>query len=318
MAKKILISEFMDEAAVASLAQQFLVEYDPQLVDRPDDLLAAAASADALIVRNRTQVKGALLAALTGAKVIGRLGVGLDNIDVVAATARGIQVIPATGANARSVAEYVLTTALLLLRGSYFASADVADGNWPRSALSNGREIGGRRLGLIGFGSIGQLTARLAQGLGVEVVAHDPAISEESAVWAESGVRRVTLDELLAGSDVISLHVPLTTQTRHLLDARRLAQAKRGAIVINTARGGVVDEEALAISLREGHLGGAAIDVFATEPLAAGSVFAGVPNLLLTPHIAGVTEESNDRVSHLIARKVAEALQEKGEQHGEN
>jgi (S)-sulfolactate dehydrogenase len=318
MPKKILISEFMDETAVALLARQFEVTYDPLLVDHPEALLAKAAEADALIVRNRTQVRGDLLAALRQGSVIGRLGVGLDNIDVTQAAARGIQVIPATGANARSVAEYVITAALVLLRGSYFASAEVAAGNWPRSALSNGREIGGRQLGLIGFGSIGQLTAQLARALGVQVQAYDPALAADSVVWQQTGVQPVSLDALLASSDIISLHVPLSAQTRNLLDAARLAQAKQGAIVINTARGGVIDEQALAAALRTGHLGGAAIDVFNAEPLPAGNVFAGVPNLLLTPHIAGVTQESNERVSHLIAEKVAAALQSTGEPHAKH
>jgi (S)-sulfolactate dehydrogenase len=318
MPKKILISEFMDETAVALLARQFEVTYDPLLVDHPDALLAKTAEADALIVRNRTQVRGDLLAALRQGSVIGRLGVGLDNIDVTQAAARGIQVIPATGANARSVAEYVITAALVLLRGSYFASAEVAAGNWPRSALSNGREIGGRQLGLIGFGSIGQLTAQLARALGVQVQAYDPALAADSVVWQQTGVQPVSLDALLASSDIISLHVPLSAQTRNLLDAARLAQAKQGAIVINTARGGVIDEQALAAALRTGHLGGAAIDVFNAEPLPAGNVFAGVPNLLLTPHIAGVTQESNERVSHLIVEKVAAALQSTGEPHAKH
>lgn len=318
MPKKILISEFMDETAVALLARQFEVTYDPLLVDHPDALLAKAAEADALIVRNRTQVRGDLLAALHQGSVIGRLGVGLDNIDVTQAAARGIQVIPATGANARSVAEYVITAALVLLRGSYFASAEVAAGDWPRSALSNGREIGGRQLGLIGFGSIGQLTAQLARALGVKVQAYDPALPADAVVWQQTGVQPVSLDALLASSDIISLHVPLSAQTRNLLDATRLTQAKQGAIVINTARGGVIDEQALAAALRSGHLGGAAIDVFNAEPLPAGNVFADVPNLLLTPHIAGVTQESNERVSHLIAEKVAAALQSTGEPYAKH
>jgi (S)-sulfolactate dehydrogenase len=318
MPKKILISEFMDETAVALLARQFEVTYDPLLVDHPDALLAKAAEADALIVRNRTQVRGDLLAALRQGSVIGRLGVGLDNIDVTQAAVRGIQVIPATGANARSVAEYVITAALVLLRGSYFASAEVAAGDWPRSALSNGREIGGRQLGLIGFGSIGQLTAQLARALGVKVQAYDPALPADAVVWQQTGVQSVSLDVLLASSDIISLHVPLSAQTRNLLDATRLTQAKQGAIVINTARGGVIDEQALADALRSGHLGGAAIDVFNAEPLPAGNVFADVPNLLLTPHIAGVTQESNERVSHLIAEKVAAALQSTGEPYAKH
>ena len=160
---RVLISEFMDPRAVAQLAAAHEVLYDPALVDDAPRLLAEAARADAIIVRNRTQVRGELLAALTRCKVVGRLGVGLDNIDVPACEARGMKVIPATGANALSVAEYVIATAMLLLRGAYRSSAEVAAGQWPRNALSNGREIGGKTLGLVGFGSIGQLTASWAR-----------------------------------------------------------------------------------------------------------------------------------------------------------
>jgi (S)-sulfolactate dehydrogenase len=253
-------------------------------------------------------VRGELLAALARCRVVGRLGVGLDNIDVPACEARGIQVIPATGANALSVAEYVIATAMLLLRGAYQASADVAGGAWPRSALGNGREIGGKTLGLIGFGSIGQLTAQLARGVGMHVIAFDAMLAADHPAYAAGGVRSATLDEVCAQADVVSLHVPLVESTRHLFDARRIAAMKRGAVLINSARGGVLDEAAVAAALRSGQLGGAAIDVFESEPLPAGSVFAGCPNLILTPHIAGVSAESNERVSSLIAQRVLEEL----------
>ena len=304
----ILISEFMDERAVALLRAQHEVVHDPKLVDDPARLRAEAASADAIIVRNRTQVRGDLLEALVRCRVVGRLGVGLDNIDVPGCEARGMRVIPATGANAQSVAEYVIAAALLLLRGAYQSTAAVAAGAWPRTALGNGREIGGRTLGLVGFGSIGQLTARLARGVGMSVVAHDPLMNAADSAFGEGGVRAVSLDELVATADVVSLHVPLLDSTRHLFDAQRLAAMRKGAVLVNSARGGVVDEVALATALRSGHLGGAALDVFEREPLPAGSVLVDCPNLLLTPHIAGVSVESNDRVSSLIAHKVIEAL----------
>ena len=305
---RIVITEFMDEPAVARLAAAHDVLYDPALVDDPPRLLREAASAEALVVRNRTQVRGDLLAALGRCRVVGRLGVGLDNIDTAACQARGLRVIPATGANALSVAEYVIASALLLLRGAYAATGAVAAGQWPRNALSNGRELSGSTLGLIGFGSIGQLTARLARGLGVNVVAFDAMLDADHPVFEELGVRCVGLDELVTASDVISLHVPLVDGTRGLFDARRIAAMKPGAVLINTARGGIVDEAALADALRSGRLGGAAIDVFAQEPLAAAPHFQGCPNLLLTPHIAGVSRESNTRVSTLIADKLLEAL----------
>ena len=253
---KIVITEFMDERAVAQLAAAHDVLYDPKLVDDAPRMLAEAARANAFVVRNRTQVRGDLLAALKHCKVIGRLGVGLDNIDVPAAEALGMQVIPATGANALSVAEYVVATAMMLLRGAYHSTADVSAGKWPRNALSNGREVGGKTLGLVGFGSIGQLTAKLAQGVGMRVDAFDPMMAAAHPVFTQTDVRCVGLDELTASADVISLHVPLLPSTRDLFNAQRILAMKPGAVLINTARGGVVDEAALAAALRSGHLGG--------------------------------------------------------------
>jgi len=308
--KKIVIAEFMDEAAVASLRTAFNVVYDPKLVDDAARLMAELPDADAVIVRNRTQVRGELLAACAQATVIGRLGVGLDNIDVAACEARGMRVIPATGANARAVAEYVVGTAMLLLRGAYLSTAAVAAGKWPRTELSSGREIAGSCLGLVGFGGIGRLTAGLAQGLGMSVLAHDPMVSEDSAVWAQTGVRGASLEQLLEQADVISLHVPLTPATANLLSAGRIARMKPGAILINTSRGGIADESAVAAALHAGALGGAAFDVFEPEPLAAGNVWEGCPGVILTPHVAGVTAQSNVRVSTLIAAAVAQALKD--------
>lgn len=304
----IVISEFMNDAAVAQLRTEFDVSYEPALVDAPLELQAAMKSAQALIVRNRTQVNAALIAGAPKLTVVGRLGVGLDNIDTAACSGRGIEVIAATGANAVSVAEYVITTAMLLLRGAYNASADVAAGHWPRAQLSSGREICGKTLGLVGFGSIGRHTARLAQRLGMRAVAHDPMLAATDPSWSEHGVARLKLEQLLAEADVVSLHVPLAAATRGLISASRIASMKRGAIVINTSRGGIVDEAALAAALRAGHLAGAALDVFEHEPLAAGSVLADCPKLILTPHIAGVTVESNARVGGLIADRVAASL----------
>ena len=305
---RVVVSEFMDEPAVARLRAVHDVVYDPGLVDDAARLRVEAAAADALIVRNRTQVRGALLAALACCKVVGRLGVGLDNIDVPACEARGMRVIPAAGANALAVAEYVIGTAMLLLRGVYLSSAAVADGRWPRTALSNGRELAGKTIGIVGFGSIGQRVGALAQALGMNVVAFDALLDPDDAVLMRTGVGLVGLDALLAQADVVTLHVPLLEATRNLLDARRLAQMKADAVLINTARGGVVDEPALAAALRAGRLGGAALDVFATEPLAAQPDFQGCPNLLLTPHVAGVTRESNERVSSVIADAVLQVL----------
>lgn len=306
MSARIVISEFMDAPAVEQLARRFDVDYRPKLVDDPAALEAALPQADGWIVRNRTPVRGRLLEAAARVRVVGRLGVGLDNIDMQACGARGITVIPATGANAQSVAEYVVAAALMLLRGAYSSTRAVEAGTWPRQTLSQGREAAGKVLGLIGFGSIGRLTARKAAALDMRVMAHDPQIPAGDPAWDEA--ERVELDALLRRSDVVSLHIPLTDETRGLLGRERLATMKTDAILINTARGGVVDEAALAERLREGKLGGAALDVFDREPLAGGSPLVGAPRLLLTPHIAGVTLESNERVSALIAERVAEAL----------
>jgi (S)-sulfolactate dehydrogenase len=297
----------MDEAAIRAAFAGRNVLYDPKLVDDPSRLAAAVADARALIVRNRTPVRGPLLEAARRLEVVGRLGVGLDNIDVSACEARGIAVYPATGANDLSVAEYVITAALLLLRRAWFATARVAAGEWPRTELM-GRELAGKRLGLVGYGAIARVTARMARGLGMSVAAHDPLLPADHPAWRDA--LRQSLPELLAGSDVVSLHVPLTGATRNMIDAAAIAGMKRGAILVNAARGGVVDEPALVAALRDGRLGGAALDVFAREPLeaAAGALFAGVPNLILTPHVAGVTEESNVRVSAVTAEAVARHL----------
>jgi len=305
---RIVITEFMAEAAVASLAERFEVVYDRSLVDRPDDLQVAVGDTDALIVRNRTSVDAALLACAPQLRVVGRLGVGLDNIDVDACAARGIAVIPATGANALAVAEYVIATALVLMRGVYHSTAEVASGHWPRSALSLGREIAGKTLGIVGYGGIGRESARLGRALGMRVIGFDPQVPATSPLWTQDGTAPRDFAEVLAEADVVTLHVPLSPATRNLLDAARIATMKLDAILINTARGGVVDETAVAAALRAGTLGGAALDVFDHEPLGAGSPLAGCPRLILTPHVAGVSRESNDRVSSLIAEQVAATL----------
>jgi (S)-sulfolactate dehydrogenase len=308
----IVISEFMDEDAIREGLAGFDVLYDPQLVDRPDDLAKAVGDARALIVRNRTQVRGSLLDAAPKLQVVGRLGVGLDNIDVDACKAREIAVFPATGANDVSVAEYVIATAMLLLRGAYGATDEVIAGKWPRNRLM-GREIMGKRLGLIGFGSIARETAQRAAALGMSIAAHDPYIPAESGVWKQpyGRVEPSSLEDLIAGSDVISLHVPLTPETRNLMGGDAIGRMRPGAILINAARGGVVDEKVLAEALHSGHIGGAALDVFEEEPLSAAraSIFKGCPNLILTPHIAGVAVESNTRVSWVTVENVRKHLQ---------
>lgn len=305
---EIVISEFITPQALALLERTHSVHYDPALWERPEELAAALAGARAIVVRNKTQVRGSVLEAADRLEAVGRLGVGLDNIDLDACEARGIKVLPARGANASAVAEYVIGATLLLLRRAFSATPELVAGHWPREQLI-GRQVEGKRLGLLGFGSIGQVTAGKARALGMEIAAHDPAIPHDAPCW-QTEARRTTFEELIATSDVLSLHLPLTDETRGLLGGPVLARMKPGAIIVNTARGGIVDEAALAAALREGRLAGAALDVFDAEPIdgATGALFAGLDNVILTPHIAGVTEESNARVSEVTARNVLDAL----------
>jgi (S)-sulfolactate dehydrogenase len=297
----VVISEFMDEEAVAVLRARYEVKYDPVLVDDPARLAEAIASAHALIVRNRTQVYEGLLDAAPRLSVIGRLGVGLDNIDITACAERGVRVIPATGANADAVAEYVVAAILILLRGAYGATARIAAGEWPRTALT-GRKVQSRLLGLVGFGDIARRIVPRAKALGMRVAAYDPLVGEHEVRC--NGAEPMALDRVLAEADAVSLHVPLTDRTRRLIDARRISTMRNDAVLINSARGGIVDEDALIEALKEGRLGGAALDVFETEPPEHPKRFLGVPNLLLTRHIAGVTRDSNRRASLMIADRL--------------
>ena len=308
--KKVIITEFMDQAAVDSLSPDFDVLYDPDLADKPDVLLKEIANADAIIVRNRTQVRGDLLATAVNLAAVGRLGVGMDNIDQDACRERNIAVFPATGANDVAVAEYVVTSALMLFRKAYLSADKMTKGLWPRTELM-GNEVGGKTLGLIGFGAIARETCTMAKALGMKVVAYDPFVPADATVWKQEQVRKLELKDLLSEADVISLHVPLTADTRHLINSDSIAGMKDGAIVINAARGGVVDESALIEGMKSGKIGGAAIDVYESEPLdeAGGKRFEGLSNLILTPHIGGVTVESNIRVSAVTAENVRNALE---------
>ncbi len=304
----IVICEFMDAGAVAQLQSRYDTLYDPGLVDRPQELAEAVRSARALVVRNRTQLRGDLLAAARKLICVGRLGVGLDNVDMEACAARKIAVCPASGANDLSVAEYVLTNALILLRGAYLSSHQVAAGNWPRQELI-GREISGKVLGLVGYGSIARETARRAMAFRMDIAAFDPYLADDHPDW--DSARRCDLDTLLSTSDVVSLHVPLTAETRHMIGKLQLEAMKPQAVLINAARGGIVDEIALAEAMQSGHLAGAALDVFDNEPLDAdsGARFAGIRNLILTPHIAGLTEESDMRVGSVTVSNVMRHLE---------
>jgi (S)-sulfolactate dehydrogenase len=303
----IVISEFMDKDIAFEVLNNLDVQYDPTLVDDRIALLKTLAKARAIIVRNRTQVNNELLEHAPNLQVVGRLGVGLDNIDLEACKAHNVVVCPATGANDVAVAEYTITAAIVLLRGAWSATDRMIAGEWPRTNLM-GREISGKRLGLIGFGSIARKVAARASALGMDIYAYDPYLAENDAAW--SNAYRATLTKLAADCDVISVHVPLTDKTRNLIDIKFIRSMRLGSILINTARGDIVDENAVVEALRENKLGGAALDVFNFEPLdsESGAIFNEVPNLILTPHIAGITKEANQRVSFLTAQNVLKHL----------
>ena len=304
----IIITEFMDEDAIASLKSKWSVFYDPQLHKTPDTLQRELVSARALIIRNQTKITANMLTMAPRLTTIGRLGVGMDNIDLDACEEHNITVIPAIGANSKAVSEYVITIALMLLRGAYFSTQSVLTGQWPRARLI-GSEVGGKTLGLIGFGSIARQVAYDATALGMDTIAFDPFVSDDDPAWKNT--EKASFNTILRRADILSLHVPLTEGTRHLIGEEALAIMKPSALVINTSRGGIVDETALVAALKSGRLSGAALDVFETEPVTeqSGEKFKDIKNLILTPHIAGVTEEANVRVSRLIADKVAQALQ---------
>ncbi len=305
----ILITEFMDESAVNILRKRYEVIYDPSLVERQDVVLEIIGKTRAIIVRNKTLVNKILINKASNLSCVGRLGVGLDNIDINACQENNITIYPATGANSNSVAEYVICSAMLLLRRAFQKNIEMISGSWPRQE-SSGLEVKGKTLGLIGYGEIAQKTKTIAKALGMKVVAFDPYIDPSSDLWKD--VQKLSLDNLLKVSDVISLHIPLTKETNNLLDEKKLRLCKSSAVLINAARGGILDEDALAKSLKENRIRGAALDVFSEEPLSKEKAkkFSQLNNIILTPHIAGITEESNERVSQMIAEKIDKHLSE--------
>ncbi|MDF2729225.1 MAG: (S)-sulfolactate dehydrogenase [Acidimicrobiia bacterium] len=305
---KILVTEYLPDEYLELLRTLHDVEYDPDLCTDRGRLLDRMSGVEALFTRNRTRVDDELLASGHDLRVVGRLGVGLDNIDMNRCEQAGVLVISALGENAVSVAEYAIGAMLVLIRGVYGMTSSMVAGEWPRQGHAFGHELMGKTLGLVGFGSIARQVATRAAGLGMEVIAHDPFVPADDAAWTL--VRNVDLESLLGTSDVISVHVPLSDDTRNLIDEPALARMKPTAILINTSRGGIVDETALADALLDGKLGGAALDVFASEPLGPepAAVFATVPNLLLTPHVAGNTRESVDRVARTIVEQVMTVL----------
>ena len=304
----VLVSEYLPDEYLELLRTLHHVEYDPDLCTDRSRLLDQMSGVEALFTRNRTRVDHELLASGRDLRVVGRLGVGLDNIDMNGCEQAGVQVISATGENSVSVAEYVIGAMLVVVRGVYGMTQSMIAGEWPRQGHAFGHELMGKTLGLVGYGSVARRVATRTAGLGMEIIACDPFVPDDDPAWGP--VRRVDLESLLAKADVVSVHVPLSDDTRNLIDAPALGRMKPTAVLINTSRGGIVDETALAEALLAGKLGGAALDVFASEPLGPepAAVFATVPNLLLTPHVAGNTRESVDRVARTIVEKVMTAL----------
>lgn len=266
-------------------------------------LCSDAANADAVIVRSATTVDRTLIDAAPRLRVIARAGVGVDTIDLEAARQRGIVVLNAPEATTESVAELALAGLLCLARSIAAADRSMKDGRWEKARFA-GRELSGATLGLVGCGRIGRRVAVLAQAFGMRVLAFDPA-----PLPSELGVESVDLDTLCARADYVSLHAPATAASRHLLDASRLARCKRGVRIVNTARGELVDEAALLAALDSGHVGGAALDVFETEPPTRTALVAHA-NVVTTPHIAASTAEAQARVGHEIATAVRDYLRE--------
>ena len=300
---KIVLAEKVSPATLAVFAAEpdWEVKTHDQL---PDGLAAALADADALVVRSAVQVDDALMEKAPKLRVIGRAGVGVDNIDAEAATRRGIVVMNTPGANAVAVAELTIGLMLALARKLPAANASMHAGKWDKKNLQ-GAELRGKTLGILGLGRIGLEVARRARGFGLEIIGSDPFVS--AAVARENGIRLVTIDELIAGSDYLTLHVGLTPQTTGIINERTLAKMKKGVRIINCARGELVEDAALVAALLSGHVAGAALDVFTVEPPKESPYFA-MDNVILTPHVAGSTGEAQEAVGIQIAAQVRDYL----------
>jgi D-3-phosphoglycerate dehydrogenase/(S)-sulfolactate dehydrogenase len=306
MAARVLVSDDLSPEAVRILADAGL-EVDVKVGLPAAELEAIVGGYDALAVRSATKVTARLLDRATRLKVIGRAGVGVDNVDLDAATRRGIVVMNTPGGSAVTVAELALAMILSLYRHVPSATASVKAGRWEKKRFQ-GREIAGKTLGVVGIGNIGSVLVDRARAMKMKIVAYDPFITPEAA--AKMGATLVELDTLWREADVVSLHVPLTEQTRHLVRAETLARMKKGAILVNCARGGIVDEHALAEALASGHLGGAALDVFEKEPPLADHPLFALDNLVCTPHIGASTEEAQSAVAAAIAEQLVAYLRD--------
>src|SRR5262245_54680076 len=299
----VLITEELAPAALDVLAHDF----DVRQVDGTDRaaLLAALADADAVIVRSATQIDAEAIAAAGRLKVVARAGVGLDNVDVPAATARGVMVVNAPTSNIVSAAEQAVALLLAVARNTSSASNALKAGEWKRSKYT-GVEICGKTVGVVGLGRIGVLFAQRIAAFGTRLIAYDPYVQPARA--AQLGVRLVGLEELLRDSDFISLHLPKTPETVGLIGAKELALVKPGVRIVNAARGGLIDEQALADALAEGRVAGAGVDVFAKEPCKASPLFT-LDNVVVTPHLGASTVEAQDKAGLAVAKSVKLALQ---------
>jgi D-3-phosphoglycerate dehydrogenase / 2-oxoglutarate reductase len=300
-APKVLISDKISQAAIDIFKNRNVdVDYKPGMTK--DELIACIGAYDGLAIRSATKVDADVLAAATKLKVIGRAGIGVDNVDIPAATARGVIVMNTPFGNAITTAEHAIAMLFAASRQIGAADASTQAGKWEKNRF-NGVELYAKTLGIIGCGNIGSIVADRALGLKMKVVAFDPFLSHERAL--EIGVEKVELDDLLARADAITMHVPLTAQTKNVLSADSLAKTKKGVIIVNCARGGLVDEAALAEHLKSGRVGAAAFDVFAEEP-AKDNVLFGCPNFTATPHLGAATTEAQENVALQVAEQIAD------------
>ena len=300
---KVLISDKMDPNA-ARIFQEQGCDVDVITGKTPEELIAIIGQYDGLAIRSSTRVTKEILDAATNLKVIGRAGIGVDNVDIPAASAKGVVVMNTPFGNSITTAEHAIALIFALARQLPEANAQTQAGLWPKNGFM-GVEVTGKTLGLIGAGNIGSIVASRALGLKMKVVAYDPFLTAERAV--EMGVEKADLDTLLARADFITLHTPLTNETRNILSAENLAKTKKGVRIVNCARGGLVDEVALKAGLDSGHIAGAALDVFVTEPAAASPLF-GTPNFICTPHLGASTTEAQVNVALQVAEQMADYL----------
>jgi D-3-phosphoglycerate dehydrogenase len=305
---KVLIADSISQRGIEELSRDKALDVSIKTGLSENELVDLIPQFSALVVRSQTKVTADILKAATHLRVIGRAGVGVDNVDVEAATHRGVIVLNAPGGNSVSTAEHAFSLLLCVARNISQADATVHGGKWDRKNLE-GVELYNKTLGIIGMGRIGSELSRRAIAFGMRVVAYDPYLSATRARSLQ--VELVDeLDDLLAASEFISLHTPLTNETRHLLNALRLRKTKRGVRIVNCARGGLIDEAALVKALQDRHVAGAALDVFETEPLPADSPLRRAPNLILTPHLGASTAEAQESVGIEIAQSIRAALLE--------